>query len=95
ITPVLSVIVTFCLERTDVFEKKKVWLGVIPVFIYAMLYLVMVILGPERGGWRDFYHFSFGGRMYLIPVSGFVMFLATYIISKLGWRIYNKAHKIG
>ena len=95
LTPVLSIIVTFCLEKTDSFEKNKVWMGVVPVFLYAILYAVMVaVIGADNGGWRDFYHFTFGGRNYLIFISGIVMFLATYLISIVEWKIYNKVNKV-
>ena len=95
VTPVLSIIVTFFLEKTDSFEKKKVWLGVLPVFLYAIVYGIMVaIVTPENGGWTDFYHFTFGGKMYMIPVSAIVMLGATWLISKNEWKIYSRVNKV-
>ena len=95
ITPVLSIIVTIFLEKTNGFEKRFVWLGVIPVLVYAVLYGIMVLMvSPENGGWRDFYHFTFGGKPYMIPVSAAVMFYATWIISKAEHKMYNKVNGI-
>nr|MBQ6242566.1 hypothetical protein [Lachnospiraceae bacterium] len=61
ITPLLA-IVSFCF-----FEKRGMgWgtalLGVIPMLLYAFLYLYHVILAPEPKRWEDFYGFNRGGH---------------------------------
>lgn len=61
-------------------------LCIIPTFIYASVYFVMVVLiGLEKGGWADFYMFNAGGRWY---ISFPVMLLVTYLIG-LGLRVVH------
>ena len=59
VCPVLA-IVTFCFfisdHRIGLLESLK---ALIPVLIYALIYLTMVVvIGEERGGWNDFYGFA-------------------------------------
>ena len=94
ITPILAIISCIFFEKTNSFEKKDSYLGIIPFILYAIAYIIMVaVVGVERGGWPDFYHFTFGGRMYLAPVSALVMFFATYLITKVEWKMYKKVNK--
>ena len=90
VTPVLSIIGTFLFEKTDSFTKKDCLWAILPVALYAAVYIVMVAFVK---GWRDFYGFTFGGKMYLAPVSGAVMFLATWLIARAERRIYLRANK--
>lgn len=94
VAPLLSIISVLFLEKTQDFSKKYVKYGVISVFLYAIVYIVMVaFIGPKNGGWTDFYHFTFGGKMYLAPVSGAVMLFVTWLISRTEWGIYQKVNK--
>ena len=94
LTPMLSILSVVALERTEGFDKKYVKYAVLSVLLYAIVYITMVaFIGPENGGWKDFYHFTFGGKMYLAPVSGVVMLLATWLIAKTEWKIYRKVNK--
>ena len=94
IVPLLSIISVLFFEKTQSFEKKNVKFGVLSVLLYAIVYIVMVaFVGPENGGWTDFYHFTFGGKMYMAPVSGAVMFFATWLISRAEWGIYKKVNR--
>ncbi len=94
VAPLLSIISVLFIEKTEGFDRKYVKHGVLSVFLYAIVYIVMVALvGPAKGGWTDFYHFTFGGRMYLAPVSAAVMLFATWLISKAEWGIYKKVNK--
>ena len=94
LTPVLSIISVTALETTEGFDRKYVKYGTVFVLLYAILYVTMVVfVRPENGGWTDFYHFTFGGRMYMAPVSGAVMLFVTWLISKTEWKIYKKINK--
>ncbi len=59
VCPLLSII-TFCFFINS--HLVRLWestLALIPVFIYAMVYLVMVVfIGEDNGGWNDFYGFA-------------------------------------
>ena len=94
VTPLLAIISVLFFESTDSFTKKEASFAVITVFLYALVYIYEVaIVGAENGGWRDFYGFTFGGKMYLAPLSGAVMLLATLLISKTEWKIWSKVNK--
>ena len=59
VCPILAV-VTFCFFMT---QKELKFLDslftLIPVLIYAVVYFVMVVvIGEEKGGWNDFYGFA-------------------------------------
>ena len=56
--PVLAIIV-FCFIITNhVISIKESLIALLPVMLYAMVYYFMVeILGPDNGGWDDFYGF--------------------------------------
>ena len=57
--PVLSVVAFCCLINSHMVRLWESPLALIPVFLYAMVYLVMVvIIGEEHGGWNDFYGFA-------------------------------------
>lgn len=56
--PVLAII-AFCFIITNhVISIKESLIALLPVMLYAMVYYFMVeILGPDNGGWDDFYGF--------------------------------------
>ena len=57
--PVLSIVTFCCFIKSHLIRLRESFLALIPVFIYAMVYLVMVVfIGEERGGWNDFYGFA-------------------------------------
>jgi hypothetical protein len=56
--PILAII-AFCFLMTNhVISLKEAAISMTPVILYAMVYYFMVeILGPDNGGWDDFYGF--------------------------------------
>ena len=58
VCPILAIL-TFCFFIKDHYLPfRSTFLALIPVFIYASVYFVMVrVIGEERGGWNDFYGF--------------------------------------
>lgn len=59
ICPVLSIVTFCCFICSHLIRRKESPLALIPVFIYAIVYLVMVVfIGEEHGGWNDFYGFA-------------------------------------
>ena len=59
-------------------SRREALLGVIPVAIYSVVYLVMVVFLQH---WNDWYGFTFGGRYGLVPVVIIVMGLFAYGVS--------------
>lgn len=56
--PILAILV-FCFVLKDThLSFASTFLSLIPVFIYACVYYMMVaVVGEEKGGWNDFYGF--------------------------------------
>ena len=84
--PVLAVISTLVFE-----PRRRIgpWLpvslcGTLPVVVYGIVYFInVVVLGPEKGGWEDFYMFNMGGRWYITMA---IMFAGTFLLSS-GMRL--------
>ena len=70
---------------------KTTFFAVIPVLIYALAYLVLaIIIGEEKGGWRDHYHFQEHMPWYLALI--FIIFVTFGIANPLK-LIHNRMHK--
>ena len=80
ITPLLA-IVSLC-----VFERRGIsflgsFIGVIPVALYAPLYLYNVVYAPEEKRWEDFYGFNRDGKWpvaYALMVAGAAVICVVY-----------------
>ena len=98
LTPVLAIITLVFFENSHKIEFKEALFGVVPVFLYSILYITMVVfVGEKNGGWTDFYNFTFGGHNWVIPFSAIGMLLLAFILSifiaKWHNKYYNKANK--
>ena len=59
VCPVLCIVAFCCFINSHLVRFHESLLALIPVVIYAVVYLVMVVfIGEERGGWNDFYGFT-------------------------------------
>ena len=59
VCPVLSIASFCCFICSHYIKLKETFVALVPVFIYAVLYFVMVVvIGEARGGWNDFYGFA-------------------------------------
>lgn len=90
-TPVIAIISILFFEKCKTFEKKYAFLGLLPTVLYSIVYVVMVVfIGKDNGGWPDFYGFTFGGKMYLVPISLIAMYGLTILLSLVEWKIMQK-----
>ena len=90
-TPVIAIISILFFEKCETFEKKFAFLGLLPTVLYSIVYVVMVVfIGKDNGGWPDFYGFTFGGKMYLVPISLIAMYGLTILLSLVEWKIMQK-----
>lgn len=73
-TPVLAIL-AFCLleKRRKMTFRESLW-TLIPTVVYSLVYAAAVIFMKV---WTDWYGFTFGGKLYMAPVSGIVMYLVT------------------
>ena len=59
VCPVLSIASFCCFICSHYIKLKETFVALVPVFVYAVLYFVMVVvIGEARGGWNDFYGFA-------------------------------------
>ena len=75
VAPVLA-LVSF-----SVFEKRgmtfsQALIGMLPVFLYGILYIRKIIFAPAEKRWEDFYGFNRGGKM---AVSSIAMLAGTFV----------------
>lgn len=94
LTPVIAIISVVFFERSKNFKFRYCIFGVIPMVLYSFLYFYEVIyLGTEKGGWPDFYSFTFGGNMKIVYVSGIVIYSATFGFCALLWKLQQIRNK--
>ncbi len=85
ITPLLAII------SLGVFERRGIgllasFIGVIPVALYAPLYLYNVVYAPEEKRWEDFYGFNRDGKW---PIAYVLMLAATAAICVVYYLVLN------
>lgn len=86
VCPLLSIIALgFFISDHKITLKESFW-SLAPVFVYACVYAVMVlVIGEENGGWADFYGFA----TRISPwISCTVLFPVTYAIAA-GLRLWH------
>ncbi|MBR1747746.1 MAG: hypothetical protein IJ735_06015 [Clostridia bacterium] len=84
-TPVIAILTFILFERTELKFVESLY-GVIPTFLYSILYVLTVAVFKV---WEDFYGFTFGGQVFIIPISLVVMYAATFGIA-VGLRALQK-----
>ena len=77
-TPLLAIISLLFFEKDNSFDFSDCLIACLPSSIYAVVYFTMVICLKI---WNDWYNFTLGGRVYMIPVAVIGMALATLGIS--------------
>lgn len=66
ISPVLAMLSFVLFEGGTKIGYINILFALIPTVIYAVVYFIMVmIVGEEKGGWNDFYGFNKGGKWYI------------------------------
>lgn len=88
ICPFLILVSFLLIESYYRFKLKDTLISMIPVFIYAFVYIYEVVIkGTKNGGWDDIYYFN-----TYVPacVSLIVMMIITFSVSLIIRTIYNK-----
>lgn len=63
--------------------------SMIPMMLYAVLYYIMVMVkGPDKGGWEDFYKFNANNKWYLSAAGIFIMTAALGALLILGRNVF-------
>ena len=92
--PLCSLITFVLFEKTDKLSFKYSFLGIVPTFLYALFYLINVLIHMENGTVStqyDFYWFVQNGvwtSLIVVPI----MLIITYIMSFVLWK-FNRIRK--
>lgn len=78
-TPVVA-IVSLLFERYYKLTFADTLWGLAPTVVYSLVYLVLVVFIKV---WTDWYGFTFGGKLYMAPVSMAGMYLVTLGIASI------------
>ena len=87
LNPILAVIAMMFLIKKPVLGTKEKLLGLIPTVLYSFLYAYKVVISKE---WDDFYNFTLGGKMWMVPVAMLVLYSVTYAIGSLMASVHNR-----
>ncbi len=83
-TPLLALVSLLGFEREDLPSRKGTLWGMAPTVIYSLVYLVNVVFLKI---WTDWYGFTFGGKLWMAPVSLLAMYALTYAVIALLRRL--------
>ena len=85
--PPLVILSFLLLEKGEIKKRDALW-STGTVLIYAIVYLIMVVaIGPDKGGWPDFYKFNDNNTWPYFFVG---MMAFTYLISRLVCFVKSK-----
>ncbi|MBQ6477810.1 MAG: hypothetical protein IJI44_00425 [Erysipelotrichaceae bacterium] len=88
ICPITTLILLYMVETDVHFDLSDSMLCLFPFFVYALIYIVnVVLLGEENGGWRDIY---FIATYTPAAVSAPLMFMMGFGVSYLISFFYNR-----
>ena len=88
ISPLIAALTLIVFDRGVKLSFICVLTGLIPTALYAALYYYMVMVkGPERGGWEDFYRFNAKGKWLLMAVMIFAMTALIGLVLCLGHNL--------
>lgn len=91
LVPIMAIVAFLFVNAYHTVKFKTTFLAVLPVFAYAMVYLVSaIIIGEENGGWRDHYRFEELMPWYYILA---IMLLLSFGIACLLRVIHNRMHR--
>lgn len=91
ITPLCAVILFQCVETGVSISKREAILCLIPFWIYIAVYFVMVVIvGEERGGWSDFYM----ARAFWPAWISIIMFLIVGFVMAMVLRLVHNRRAV-
>lgn len=77
ISPILALITFVCFEYHTRLHPTAILWALLPAAVYGVVYYIMVVkVGAEKGGWKDFYGFNKNGKWVSSAVMILIMTLA-------------------
>ena len=91
IVPFLAMVSWIAFDRGCYLKLRAIFLTLVPVALYGIVYFYkVVVLGPARGGWKDFYALARGGKWWL---SIILMGAGTLLIAFLLMFLHNRCDR--
>ncbi|MBR0236320.1 MAG: hypothetical protein IJQ37_07680 [Clostridia bacterium] len=90
ITPVMAIVTFLFFEGMPQIKFKYTFLAIVPTALYSVLYFLKVIVFEQ---WPDFYGFSFGGKIWAVPISALSMLTVSFAFGVAEWAIAKRAGK--
>ena len=85
VSPVLAILSFVLFEGGSRLTWPALGFAFIPVAAYGVLYYIMVVtVGEEKGGWKDFYGFNKGGKWYVSAIGVFLMAAVIALLLRFG-----------
>lgn len=92
LVPLTSIILFMFINNYHNVKFKMCFVALIPVFTYAVVYLISVIvIGENNGGWRDHYHFQ---EFLPWPVVALLLLSVAFGMAVVIRLVHNHTHKI-
>ena len=91
IVPLVSIFAFIFINDYHTVRIRTSLVAIIPVSLYATVYLICaIIIGEERGGWRDHYHLK---DLMPWPLLALIIFASTFGIANLIRWGHNAMHR--
>lgn len=88
ICPIMSLVLLFAVESDNRFTISDSLLALLPFYLYALIYIVNVVLiGEAHGGWRDIYRLT---KYLPATISAPLMFMFGFGIASAIRYAYNR-----
>lgn len=88
ICPIMILTAFFLMESFYKLTIKDAVITIIPIFIYAIIYIYeVVIIGEDAGGWEDIYYFT---KYVSFIISFFAMMAVSFFMALMLRFLYNK-----
>ena len=89
ISPLFAAISFVLFDPGPAVSYINVLWGIVPTVLYAVLYYYKVMIkGPERGGWEDFYKFNANDKWYLSAAAIFLISVGSGALLILGRNVF-------
>ena len=85
LTPLMAFVSFSFLEKRGM-SFKLMLLGLVPVILYGILYMVKIFAKDETRRWEDFYGFNRGGKWYIALPA---MMVGSFLICLGLWALQN------
>ena len=91
IIPITAIVLFLFINTYHNIKFKATFIAITPIVLYALIYLIFaIIIGEDKGGWRDHYHFADIMPWYFVFV---IIMTIAYAIANLLRFVHNRMHQ--